>query len=246
MGWGGGFGVGTGTPLTNSKGDPIISIVNASQLTDNDITKVLPALEKQIDRDFYPLYGWRADLIFGDVKAAMKVVIRDREPAGGALGWHWKDGVPICEIFALDDLDYQGEWTSTLSHELCEMIANGGINLFALGPYKGTMAWWPFEVCDACEELVYRIDGVPVSDFLKPEWFEPAHAPGDMKMDFLGALDAPFTLTPGGYAQVLVDGQWQTIWGSRTSPTDQQRTRHRSQAIRAALPTDPKYAVPVS
>jgi hypothetical protein len=145
------------------------------------------------------------------------------------------NGFPVTYVFAKDDLEQYGEFTSTLSHELLEMLADPDANLYALGftrskTRKKSEAWIPYEVCDAVQENLYSIDGVRVSDFLFPEWFEPEHKRGSMKMDYRGVLRSPFELAPGGYTDAMVGGKWTTKWGKEAR---RDRIRHR-QLVRAA------------
>jgi len=65
-----------------------------------------------------------------------------------------------------------------------------------------------------------------VSNFVFPEWFEPEHEDGVMKMDYLGLLDGPFKIAPGGYLDVLRNGKTRTIWGEEAK---RKKTRHRLQ-----------------
>src|SRR5437660_5169759 len=105
--------------------NPIISIVNESEtVTDADLKRKLLALQKQITRDFEPVWGWGANLRFNAKKFDMQVIVKDTDDEGGFLGFHIKDGKPITYIFAEDDIADSGEYTSTLSHELLEMIAD--------------------------------------------------------------------------------------------------------------------------
>jgi hypothetical protein len=64
------------------------------------------------------------------------------------------------------------------------------------------------EICDPCQadEFGYAIDGVAVSDFLFPSWFETFHRSGAIPLDYCGRISTPFTLLPGGYANVLDTG----------------------------------------
>ena len=109
------------------------------------------------------------------------------------------------------------------------MVADPGVNLYARGFYRAKhgrrrKAWIPYEVCDAVQESLYSIDGVRVSDFLLPEWFEPEHAGTSMKMDFLGVLHRPFELAAGGYTDAVVGSAWRTIWGKKAR---RDKVRHR-------------------
>jgi hypothetical protein len=47
-----------------------------------------------------------------------------------------------------------------------------------------------------------------------------------MKMDYLGLLDGPFKIAPGGYLDVLRNGKTRTIWGEEAK---RKKTRHRLQ-----------------
>jgi len=208
--------------------NPTISIVNRSRtVSDADVKRNLPALQKQITRDFEPAWGWGANLRFDATKFDMKMVIRDHSKSGD-LGFHIEGGKPVGYIYAKDDMSDQHEYTSTLSHELLEMIADPNANLYANGPFriKGRrrVGFFAYEVCDPVQENYYKIDGVRVQDFVRPEWFEEFHKKGSMKMDHMGVLDAPFTLAEGGYIDVFSRGRWHSLTGPKARPKPQ---RHR-------------------
>ncbi len=215
--------------------NPTISIVNQSKIVINSILKrvVIPAMQKQITRDFEPVWGWGANLKFNTRKFDMKVIIKDTAGKGGYLGYHIKSGKPVTYIFAKDDIADSGEYSSTLSHELLEMIADPGVNLYAIGKFRDggrkKSGLYGLEVCDPVEANYYKIDGVTVSDFVRPEWFEPEHKKGRMKMDHMGVVDAPFMLAEGGYADVLVltGSRWHTLRGRKAKV---KRVRHRGDA----------------
>ncbi len=213
--------------------NPTISIVNQSKIVVNSILKrvVIPAMQKQITRDFEPVWGWGANLKFNTRKFDMKVIIKDTAGKGGYLGYHIKSGKPVTYIFAKDDIADSGEYSSTLSHELLEMIADPGVNLYAIGKFRDggrkKSGLYGLEVCDPVEANYYKIDGVTVSDFVRPEWFEPEHKKGRMKMDHMGVVDAPFMLAEGGYADVLAGSRWHTLRGRKAKV---KRVRHRGDA----------------
>jgi hypothetical protein len=218
--------------------NPTISITNKSRIvSDADVKRVLPALQKQITKQFEPVWGWGANLKFNAKKFDMQVIIKDTARGGGGyLGYHIKDDIPVTHIFAKDDIDDSGEYTSTLSHELLEMIADPAVNLYAIGKFrdrggKRHSGLFGLEVCDPVEANYYKIDGVTVSNWVRPEWFEPEHPKGKMKMDYLGLIDAPFMLAEGGYADVLCKGRWHTIRGRKAHV---KRVRHRADARKNA------------
>src|SRR5947199_10199459 len=187
--------------------NPTICIVNRSKtVDDSDVKFVMPALQKQITRHFEPIWGWGANLKFNVKRFDMQVIIKDTAGKGGYLGYHIKDGKPITYIFAKDDVDDSGEYTSTLSHELLEMIADPAVNLYAIGKFRRggrrRTGLFGLEVCDPVEANYYTVEGVRVSDFVRPEWFEPAHTKGKMKMDHMGIIAPPSMPAEGGYADV--------------------------------------------
>jgi len=216
--------------------NPTISIVNQSNTVTNSSLKrvVIPAMQKQITRHFEPVWGWGANLKLNAKRFDMKVIIKDHA-RGGDLGYHIKDGRAIAYIFAKDDIAESGEYTSTLSHELLEMIADPNVSLYAIGKFRlkgrSKSGLFGLEVCDPVQENLYKINGVKVSDFVRPEWFEPEHKKGAMKMDHMKVIDAPFALAEGGYADVLASSRWHTLRGAKAKV---KRVRHRLQARQKA------------
>jgi len=130
-----------------------------------------------------------------------QIVVMDNPDQAGALGYHelTSQGAPLGKIFAQLDLDSGSSWTATLSHELLEMLADPWINWCAFGSDNKIYA---LEVCDAVEayNLGYFIDGVLVSDFVTPAWFEPTCAD---RMDFKQHLAKELELARGGYISIF-------------------------------------------
>jgi hypothetical protein len=60
---------------------------------------------------------------------------------------------------------------------------------------------YAYEVCDACEDdsFGYTIDGVLVSDFVYPAWFESFRKAGSTQFDRQRHIRRPFDLLRGGY-----------------------------------------------
>jgi hypothetical protein len=214
----------------------MIAIINQSTVvSDREVRALLPALQKQLDKDFAPAWGIKARLKFARQAQAnaYQVYIKDRSDEEGDLGYHYtEEGLPVTYLFAVDDMaDGAGidGLSTTLSHELLEMLADPNANLYAEGYYydrrgKQRPAIVGYEVCDPVEADSYRIDGVAVSNFVKPEWFEPEHPVGMMKFDYLGNVDAPFKLAVGGYIDALAQGKLLTVWGKEAR---RKKTRHR-------------------
>ena len=70
---------------------------------------------------------------------------------------------------------------------------------------------YAYEMCDAVEEDTFLVDGIQMSNFLHPAWFEPfKHLPGT-KFDHLGLLAKPFSMTKGGYTITISNSSWHAV-----------------------------------
>lgn len=108
-----------------------------------------------------------------------------------------------------------------VTHEIFETLADTAISTLNLGwPadyfYRSHLpesipanAIWVQEVCDPVEHVTYHLPGrngepVRISDFITSNWFNDQL---DEPFDWVRAVEQPYTILPGGYAQFLVDGQ---------------------------------------
>jgi hypothetical protein len=191
-----------------------ISIINASTvLSDSEIEPVVEALQQQVTNDFKPAWGIDAELSFVPLGEQPPpdtwwLGILDDSDQAGALGYHdlTTAGLPLGKVFAGTDLKYGYTWSVTASHELLEMLADPNINLTVLVQTSDTAGrLYAYEVCDACEadQFGYDIDGVTVSDFVLPAWFEDFRAKGSTQFDQQNAIESPFELLEGGYIGVF-------------------------------------------
>jgi len=193
---------------------PTIAILNQSTiLTDAQVQTAIAAAQIQIIRDLAPAWFVRANLRFmphGTVVPpnAWVMQILDTSDQKGAAGYHSMSnaGQPSGSVFAKTDADHGLSWTVTLTHELVEMIGDpyAASTVFAqTGATTGML--FASELCDAVEDdaLGYLINGVRVTDFVLPAFFEAGRAPGRAKFDFCGHLTAPFSIAPGGYLSVF-------------------------------------------
>jgi len=202
---------------------PTIAVINESTVaTDLDIALMVNALHKQVWRDFVPAYGSAsgANVVCipkGRVvpSGAWQLAILDTSDQAGALGYHdvTSTGQPLGKVFAKDDLQYGSSLSVTTSHELLEMLADPEITkTFDLRISATEVDQYAYEDCDAVEDdsLGYQINGVLLSDFVLPTWFnDPSKAVAGTKYDFMGKLSAPLQLLTGGYIgmQKIINGQ---------------------------------------
>jgi hypothetical protein len=166
------------------------------------------AIQKQITRDFGPIWEIAADVAaFGELSDVplgyWPIVIRDDIHEQGAQGIHLNrhNGQP----FAL--AQFSDNWTLTTSHECLEMLADPSGNRTQAGnsvkPGQGRVEYL-VEVCDPSEaaQFAYSSNGVLVSDFYTPNFFDPVRASG-VRYSFTGAITEPRKVLDGGYLSWL-------------------------------------------
>jgi hypothetical protein len=136
---------------------------------------------------------------------------------------------PYSLVIATPD---SAEWTIDASHETLEMLVDPYGNRLqasrSIAPTpNGTVDTdaqfnYLVEACDPCEDdaYAYSIDGVAVSDFITPHFYDPIAVPGT-RYSFTGAIKAPRQLLPGGYISFinLAINEWQQIlWVDSSRP----------------------------
>ena len=194
----------------------VVAVMNASSVVaERDVKALVPVLQTQVRRDFAPVWGIDATVVYVKPRAeppkgAWWLTVLDDAHQAGVLGFHemTKEGLPMGKVYARTSLKSGGTWTSTASHELLEMLADPWINWCAQGSDGKVYA---LEVCDAVEAdgLGYEIEGVLVSDFITPSWFEPTEAD---RVDFKQRIAKPLELASGGYISVLnASGGWTQV-----------------------------------
>lgn len=199
-----------------------IDVVNESTVvSDADCARFVAAIQIQVARDFYPLWGLQARLNFiakgGKPNPAnWWMVVADTSDQAGALGYHSLSsaGQPLGYVFAKSDLESGSSVSVTLSHEVLEMLADDQINLMVQLDQTRLVA---YENCDPCESDAdgYVINGVVVSDFVLPSYFSPGH-PGPWDYRKLLTAQMP-ALRPDGYLSIYVLGQGWTQSNAATS-----------------------------
>jgi hypothetical protein len=97
-------------------------------------------------------------------------------------------------------------------------------------------------MCDAVEDEEYTIDGISVSDFVHPAFFESWHQPRSVQFDHLRKVSQPFQTLQNGYQIVSNGKSAQEIFGSlakeRNFRTLEVRAQHRSEYRKLMLQTD--------
>jgi hypothetical protein len=187
----------------------------------SELTLVASALSKQVARDFGPIWNVQANV---DPFATLDEVPSDYWPiiitrkVEDAAGFHDDEhGQP----FAL--VEFDTDWSLTASHECLEMLADPFGRRLRAGnlPQQAVKLGLPdrrvrflVEVCDPSEgtPFAYHVNGVLVSDFYTPEYFDPISV-SSVRYSFTGAIKAPRTVLDDGYISWHdpVTGHWMQL-----------------------------------
>jgi hypothetical protein len=212
-------------PLTN-----YIALVSlTSDVPMRDLTQIASALQKQVTRDFAPFWGISATV---DAFEDLMTMPTDYHPVvvfgtSEELAGHLEAAIGVegaADLRNLFDRDVlQGlhlnaynrqpyalveasEGVSvTLSHEVLEMVADpyGNHLVGAAHPLeRARRVNYLLEVCDPCLATWYPVNGIPVSDFYTPGYFDPVRTDGT-RYSFTGEIKQPLELLEGGYISYL-------------------------------------------
>jgi hypothetical protein len=197
-------------------------VSESKKIKSADLLKVAAALQKQATRDLAPIWEAAATVSafekLEDVPIGYwPMIVMDNIGVNGAAGIHLdKDNQPYALITASTEID---QWSVTAAHEMCEMLVDPYGNRVIAGdsPKDGQgRVSFLVEVCDPSEaaEFAYTVNGVLVSDFYTPSYFDPIAAPG-VRYSFTGALTEPRQVRRGGYLSwedAVTTHWWQEIW----------------------------------
>ena len=208
-------------PLT----DHIALVSLTNEISTRDLLRAGAAVQKQLTRDFTPIWGFRATLdtfadlgsvpsdyhpivIFGnpqELVGQLEVAVGPEYTAelvddferNKLTGLHLNAFTrqPFALVQASDS------WSVTISHEVLEMIADpfGNRLIAASHPQDPSeRVKYLLEVCDPCQAVWYPVNGVPVSDFYLPRYFDPVGIPG-MRYSYTGEVERPLQILEGGY-----------------------------------------------
>ena len=235
----------------------LIAILNQSTLVaDTDVATMTEAIATQVQLDVAPIWDRApAAVVFYTGPAAVPaaahviaIVDTIQDQPQGVLGFHTEgQGAQMVGVVAAKpELDNggqvtTGDWSvsSTLSHEALEMFVDPNCNLWA---NDGHGKAYSFEVCDPVEAPTYEVNGVSVSNFVTPAWFDPLSDHATAQYDKLGKLHAPFSILEGGYvvyesagAEHQQFGDEFPAWRKKMKSGKLARTRRRLKQAEALL-----------
>lgn len=208
-------------PLT----DYVALVSLTSDISNKSLMQAAAAVQKQITRDFTPFWGLRATVdAFEDLASVPSdyhpvVVFGDPDELMGRLdfaigGEYATQLIDDFERERLSGLHLNAftrqpfalvaasdAWSVTVSHEVLELLADpfGNRLIAAAHPLdRRQRVKYLLEVCDPCQGIWYPVNGVPVSDFYTPRYFDPVAVDGS-RFSFTGALESPLQILEGGY-----------------------------------------------
>jgi hypothetical protein len=178
-----------------------------------ELDAVCRAIHRQVVEHFGPAWGVTASVTrvhhpshvpTGGVLA----VVQQQIDVNGALAYHTVDGGrPEIVVSAEVAEAYGSSLGECLSHEVLETLGDPDCGTVMATP-DGRQ--WYREACDPVQAGSYTIDGVKVSDFVLPSWFEPGSTG---RWSWLGTLTHDHQVDRGGYAQYLSGGRVHQILG---------------------------------
>lgn len=194
------------------------------------MSKLVSACQKFLDECFVPVWGYPAILraTKRPRKDEWQMLFVDDADEADSLGYHdlTVNGRPVSKVFVKTTIASGQQVSTCACHELCEMLIDPLCNLWALNEDTNTMH--AYEMCDAVEDYEFEVDGVMMSDFVHPGFFETT---GKKKFDWLGKVDKPFQ-TKAGYQIVVKNGEMKEVFSSapkRARFRREDRQGHRSE-----------------
>ena len=85
---------------------------------------------------------------------------------------------------------------------------------------------------DPVEEVTFKVNGVDMSDFVYPAYFEVFRQPNSVTFDHENKVNKPFQILAGGYQIIFKNGKWSQVHGSKAKAkrfSKEDRRGHRSE-----------------
>ena len=215
---------------------PTIAFINKAKTPLGvNFIKLIDALQRYADYDIFPVWGTGCKLKISKTipKKAWAIIFLDDADEAGALAYHdlTPNGFPLSKVFVKTTIEDEGLVSVSASHELVEMLVDPAINMMCLGPNEKD--FYCYETADPVEETTYKIDGIEMSNFVYPSYFEGFRKPKSTKFDHMGLVKQPFQLLKGGYQIICTNGKWRNVFGSAEKMVrfeKEDRRGHRSES----------------
>jgi hypothetical protein len=187
-------------------------VSDVPQLTLDNLKPVAAALQIQHNGHFAPKWNTSASIEAhheSNIPTGfwpIKVLADIGDPS--AAGYHTdQNNQPYAVI------QYAPDWTITASHELLEMLYDPFGNVLSPAIINKKHVQVLRELCDPCEAFSYLIQGVAVSDFLTPHYYEAGgFVPDGRRYSFMSAVAGPMAVAVDGYLSYLdQNNEWWQI-----------------------------------
>jgi hypothetical protein len=190
-----------------------VGLVDTTGEIDADLVQsTASALNLQVTRDLPQFWPISATVMYlpnpKKIPAGVWPVQLAKTLPPGEGGFHSdKHKQPFAKVIATKD---DPTWTVDASHEILEMLVDPygnrmqssvAIEIVGGKIQDGTGQYgYLVEACDPCEanNYAYTVNGVAVSDFITPHFYDPLVTPGT-RYSFTGAIKGPRQILPGGY-----------------------------------------------
>lgn len=213
---------------------PTIACINsATEPLGVDFPALVRALQRYVSDHFAPVWGTPAKLVRAKdfLPGAWALVFLDRADVQDALGYHdlTPDGLPLAKVFVKTTLEIGDLVSVTASHEVAEMLVDPAVNLWADAPGN---VLWAYEMADAVEDVSFNVNGIAMSDFVFPAYFEMFRKPHSTRFDYCRKVTRPFQLLPNGYTIERKGASIHYVYGSKAKERKmarEDREEHRSE-----------------
>lgn len=163
------------------------------------LLRIAAAIQVQVQRDLGPKW---------DLQAAVSAFqsLRDVPQGTWPVAVTNREGLPVDGFhFVMNGLPFgvvgnSEKLSVVLSHEISEMLVDPSGSRTIAGPSLAgddTVQYF-VEVCDVCEYETYAIDGIEVSDFVLPGYYDMNRS-RPHGYSFTGSVSEPRQVLPGGY-----------------------------------------------
>jgi hypothetical protein len=198
-----------------------------------DFDALIEAMQAYVDNHVAPVWGTPAKLIkTTDFQAgAWAMVFLDNADQKGALAYHdlTPDDLPVSKVFVKTTLANHDLVSVSASHELVEMLVDPAVNMMTTGP--NPKLTYAYESADPVEESSFPVNGIAMSDFVYPSYFEVFRKPKSVQFDHMNLVSKPFQILKGGYQIVMKNGKESNVFGSKAKEKrfdEEDRRGHRS------------------
>ncbi|WP_052941523.1 hypothetical protein [Chromobacterium subtsugae] len=174
------------------------ALLSASPLVKfKDLAPVAGAVTRQVNGDFFSYWNINGAVTSFTDQAQVppdyyRITVVQGRPEG-LLGIHHDDnGQPYAYV------SDEGLWSVTVSHEVLEMLVDPTFAAVRPGPIGDKQVDFLVEICDPCQAVAYSIDGISVSDFVTPEYYDTS-PPTNARFTCQAAVTEAFGVAAGGY-----------------------------------------------